>query len=217
MATQIKNDEFELVKKYLQSHKITYGSVVSSLDVLEYAQIEPNEFNNDNDHASKEVIDAANAMAKYEYMKFAEKVADELVRQLQEFGFAADKVNRSDHNKVTPHIKGCTVYTRWQWDVAYKGRKAAQLAEKGMEMLHDTYVDTTELKNVAPDVYDAAYQFLDMKKELATEFRALNEPMWEKFDDFHELLMTKKDDLVKYFKDKQPTNYGNYSTESEDK
>ncbi len=209
-----KTEIFDMVKDYLLRHQVGYGETISSLDILAEAGITPEKIVKK--ECNKVTVGAARAWMEYQYMLLGEKVADELVVHLNEFGFAADKIHRADHHEVAAHVKGCTVYTRWPWDVYYKGRKAAQIAEQNMEMIHDSTVDLEEFKTVALDVYQRGSEFLDLKKERATEFAAANEEMWEKFNDFHEHLMTKKDELVNHFRGRQPKNYGNYKGDSDD-
>jgi hypothetical protein len=66
------------------------------------------------------------------------------------------------------------------------------------------------LKRVFNEVYSAGYRFLDGKKERATEFTNNNAGLHEMFDNFHNLLMERKDELVNYFSTRSPANYGNY-------
>ena len=143
-------------------------------------------------------------------MLLAEKVADEMVEHLVNFGYAADKVHRPDNHNVIPHISGCTLYTRWPWDVYYKARKAGQMAEKSMSMIHDSAVDLKGLNRKYKDVYMAGNDFLREKKDRATDFAENNADMWAKFDKFHDLATEQKDEMMDYFKTKRPSNYGNY-------
>jgi len=211
-----KTEIFGLVRDYLLKGQFKYGAAISSLDILKDAGHEPQVPDTKCAKSVKRQAEIEYLTAKYydDYLALGAEVANEVLEHLIEFGFAADRVPRADHNNSVVHVKGCTIYTRFPWDVYYKARKAEQMAEDFMNMIHDSSVDMLGLKSIALDVYDSGYQFLDLKKERATEFSAANEELNEVFDNFHELLMTKKDELVKIFKQRQPENYGQYAVET---
>ncbi len=201
---------FDITASYLKNHQVTYGTTISSIDILKEAGEHPKL---DTSISCRAKVAALNSYYLDDYLTLAEKVADELVEQLKIFGFAADKVHRLDSSNVVPHIQGCTVYSRYPWDIYYKGRKAAQIAQSCMESIHDATADVEKLKERAYDVYDAGSKFLNVKQERAVEFTTNNARMWESFGVMHAKLMPKKDELSKEFRHLQPENYGNYGEE----
>ena len=207
-----KTETFELVKEYLLRNRFTYGTAISTLDLMEEAGIVPKKAIMPARVSKSRMTEIEYLNEKYldDHIAYGKVIADEMLIHLREFGFAADRVPRADHNNSVVHMHGCTVYTRFPWDVAYKAKKAAEMSETFMGMIHDSNVDMDGFNTISPVISSHMKLFLNEKLARGIDFRMNNNKMWKKFDNFHKLMSADKDELVKVFKTMRPSNYGVY-------
>lgn len=206
-------ENFQIIKEYLLDKQLTYGSMVTGVDVLEHAGIYPKQIKETDKCFSSELNDYYFEL----YLRRAEEIADEMMEHLRLFGFSPDKVHsKEDSDTIEPHIKGITVYTRWPWTPFYRARKAMQIAETSMNSDHTSSVDLKSFKEIVPSIYSAGMEYIKRKKERAVELIESNSDLRELFDDFQKQIIPKLSELKAVFRGLQPDNYGNYNVGGED-
>jgi len=191
---------FDLVKEYLLEAQLTYGKAVSTIDVLASVGITY-------DPADTECDPYFYA----EFIKLAKTVATEMIKQLKGFGFAADKNKHVDFHNQVLHVQGCTVYTRWPWDVFYKARKAVEHAQSSMNGDHTAYADLAEIKKNHHEIYIPGMAQIVAKKELGIELeKMVADSLLPHYESMDRAVRENKELLTQKFTKLQPSNYGYY-------
>lgn len=200
------NVVYEFVKEFLLNNKITWGSTLDIIEVLESAGYYLPK------HGEKGfTVDELNL-----YISVVNQVSLEMLKHLKSFGFGADR-NMSvtkDHVVKEKYGKGCSniIYTRYPWTAGYKMIKTVMsfLSISSHNFLAGQ--DTSEFKTKDPE----AYEFLDALTEYLKDVNveANNVVSETGFRaaaiDFVSYMDDNSSELCAKYKLKSPVNYGVY-------
>ncbi len=189
---------FDVVKDYLSTHKVTFGTTIDTIEILENLGMPiPNKKEDEFEYMS--------------HIKLAGSIGSELVKQLNAFGFTSDKRKDHRHHQVKKHYEGNVVYTRFPWTAFQKAYKGGFLSLAMMKANHTDWVDFTDLKEIHKGVYETGMAVANKKADIADMLElSIAQDLTPLYNKFHQSLERSMSELVPKFHTLQPVRYGQY-------
>lgn len=200
-----ENSIYEFVRKYIMGNKINWGQTLNIIEIIEpYGYYMP-----------KSTDKGFNVDELNEYRDIVTDISREFVRQLNMFGFGADRNTSNLHNHpVKEKVKGCMnlVFTRYPWTSAYKIIKTVKsfLSISGRNFFAQQ--DIRKFKNEDPESYEFVNVIIETLKDVHLDCNnvSINTGFEKAAMNFIEHIDTNSDYLHNKYSKKRPVNYAKY-------